>query len=176
MPPRILIADDNAMVRTALRQLLEGIDHTEFIEAEDGQQAVSRALESRPEIVILDLAMPVMDGLTAARQINKALPETPIFLCTMHWSPLMETEAQKAGVRQVFSKAHVTVLVAAVEHLLQERTARLKSETDVAPAINSSSNAAPSQQAELLAAPADKSSAVTEPSGPQSTPRMRKSG
>ena len=177
MPPRILIADDNAMVRMALRQLLEGIDRVEFIEAEDGKQAVSRTVEQNPEIVILDLAMPVMDGLTAAREIGKARPETPMFLCTMHWSPLLEKEAESAGIRQVVSKAHVTVLVEAVEKLLKEHSSRLKSETDMAPTVTTVPPApVPGKPAELTAAPTEKPAAITEPGDPKDSARIRRSG
>lgn len=175
MPPRILIADDNAMVRTALRQLLADFDHTEFIEAEDGRQAVSQVLELQPEIVILDLAMPVMDGLTAAREINRTHPETPIFLCTMHWSPHLEAEARKAGVRQVVSKAHVTVLVAAIEHLLRERRARATSGSDATATVSASTTPAPDNPIGLAAPAADKADAIGEPKAPPESARMRRS-
>ena len=196
MPPRILIADDNAMVRTALKQLLTGLANSEFIEAEDGRQAISKALELDPEIVILDLAMPGMNGLTAAREISKAHPDTPIFLCTMYWSPHMEREAKSAGIRQVVSKARVNILVAAVERLLNKENARLKSETDVA-AINEPTGSLPVEppvspspdntslssaagNAVSLVAPTapgiEKSTAISEPADPQEDVRMRRSG
>lgn len=85
---------------------------------EDGQAAVSRALELHPHLVILDLAMPVMDGLSAAREISKHLPELPILMYTMHWTPALELAAQKSGVRKLVPKINSTVL-AAVDELLQ---------------------------------------------------------
>lgn len=115
---RILIADDTPAVRKALRQLLEGAHPWQVAEAEDGQQAISRALELRPDLIILDLAMPVMDGLTAAREISKVLPETPIVMYTMHWTPPLELAAQKSGVRKVVPKVHSEALLKAVEELL----------------------------------------------------------
>jgi CheY-like chemotaxis protein len=115
---RILIADDTPAVRKALRQLLEGVHPWQVAEAEDGQQAISRALELRPDLIILDLAMPVMDGLTAAREISKVLPETPIVMYTMHWTPPLELAAQKSGVRKVVPKVHSEALLETVRELL----------------------------------------------------------
>lgn len=118
MPIRIVIADDNDVFRKALRQLLEGVGHWEIIEACDGQEAVSKSLESHPNVVILDLAMPVKDGLTCAKEISGVLPETPILMCTMHMAPHLEAEAHTAGIRQVFSKSESSLLVPAIQQLV----------------------------------------------------------
>lgn len=119
MPRRILIADDSLNVRTALHQLLSHLQPAELLDAANGHEAVSKALEFRPDVVILDFVMPVMDGLTAARKILRQLPQTVIFICTMHWSRYLEEEAAAAGVRQVISKAQSSILIAAVEELLK---------------------------------------------------------
>ena len=118
MPARILIADDNPAVRTALRQLLEGLDHSQIIEAKDGKEALALALEQRPDAVILDLAMPVMDGLTSASEISKLLPDLPIVMCTMHWSRQLELEVQKHGVRKIVPKSNVSDLLAVIQQFL----------------------------------------------------------
>lgn len=118
MPPRILIADDNPTFRKALRQLLQGVDHWEIIEAAEGQEAVTKSVETRPDLVLLDLAMPVKDGFTAAREISQLLPGTPILMCTMHASALVEAEAQKSGIRQVLSKTNSTVILPAIRQWL----------------------------------------------------------
>jgi CheY-like chemotaxis protein len=118
MPARILIADDNPSVRKTVRLLLQGPD-TEILEAENGQQAVSQAVEQRPQIAVLDLAMPVMDGLTAARHIHNQLPELPILMYTMHWSSQLELEAIKSGIRKVIAKADSASLVAAIQDVLK---------------------------------------------------------
>ncbi len=118
MPARILIADDNPSVRKTVRLLLQGPD-TEILEAENGQQAVSQAIEQRPQIAVLDLAMPVMDGLTAARHIHNQLPELPILMYTMHWSSQLELEAIKSGIRKVIAKADSGALVAAIQDVLK---------------------------------------------------------
>ena len=118
MPARILIADDNPAVRTALRHLLEGLDHPQIIEAKDGKEAVVLAVEQRPDAVILDLAMPVMDGLTSASEISKLLPDLPIVMCTMHWSRQLELEVQKHGVRKIVSKSNASDLLSVIQQFL----------------------------------------------------------
>lgn len=118
MPARILIADDNPVVRTALRQLLEGLDHPQIIEAKDGKEALDLALEQHPDAVVLDLAMPVMDGLTSAREMSKLLPDLPIVMCTMHWSPQLELEVQKHGVRKIVSKSKASELLSVIQQFL----------------------------------------------------------
>src|SRR5258708_32608242 len=101
MPVRILIADDNPVVRTALRHLLESVGHWEIIDVENGLEAIAQAQEFRPNLIILDLVMPVMDGLTAAREISRLLPDIPLLMHTLHPYPQVELEAQKVGVRRV---------------------------------------------------------------------------
>ena len=118
MPQRILIAEDNPAVRNALRTLLEGTGSWEILEVENGQQAIAKAPELKPNLIILDLVMPVMDGLSAARQISKLLPDTPMLMYTMHWSPQVEVEAQKVGVRSVVAKSDSRLLVSTVQQLL----------------------------------------------------------
>ena len=118
MPARILIADDNPAVRTALRQLLESLDHPQIVEAKDGKEAITLALEQRPDAVVIDLAMPRMDGLTSAGEISKLFPDVPIVMCTMHWSRQLELEAEKHGVRTVVPKSNASLLLAAIQQLL----------------------------------------------------------
>lgn len=123
MPTRILIADDNPHFRTALRHVLEASDPWEVIETCDGQEAITAAVETRPDLIILDLAMPVKDGLAAAREISKLLPETPILMCTLHASPPVELEARKSGIRQLVSKSESIEIVAAIRQLLSKTPA-----------------------------------------------------
>src|SRR5260370_26154949 len=128
MPSRILIADDHDLMRCFIRQEFE--DHADWvcIEAENGEQAVAKATELKPEIIILDLVMPVMDGLTAAREIIKLLPAVPIVIHTVHFSEQIKCEAKKIGVREVLPKADLASLVGVVEALLgkEPRTPRPK--------------------------------------------------
>ncbi len=118
MPARILIAEDNPTVRTALRSILQAAGPWEITEAANGQEAIAKAQEINPQLIILDLVMPVMDGLVAARQISKLLPDTPLLMHTMHWSSQVEVEAQKVGVRKVIPKSDTRLLISTVEQIL----------------------------------------------------------
>jgi CheY-like chemotaxis protein len=118
MPTQILIADDNPMVRSALRQLLEGADFGEVVAVENGKEAIQKALELRPKLIVLDLVMPVMDGLTAARELSKLMPGVPVLMHTMHWSQQVELEAQKVGVRKVIAKENSRALLFAIQEIL----------------------------------------------------------
>ena len=119
---RILIADDNASVRAAMRQVLEGAEHNwEVVEAEDGDEAVAKAQELKPDLIIVDLVMPVMDGLTAAREIVKLMPDVPILMHTLYLSESVGQEAGKVGVRKTVAKSDSRVLISAVEELLHSQ-------------------------------------------------------
>lgn len=120
MPIRILVADDNALVRSALRQVLEleGQGHWEVLEASNGLDAVLWAREQKPDLVILDLAMPLLDGFRVAREIGKALPAIPILMHTLYWSPRVELEAMKVGVRKAIPKSDSSSLVSVVREML----------------------------------------------------------
>jgi len=105
MPARILIADDNPTMRHQLRRFLESNQEWQVCgEAVDGREAVEKTQLLKPDLVLLDLAMPEMDGLTAARQISQVLPEVPLIMYTLHCSPQLELEASKAGIRSVVAK------------------------------------------------------------------------
>jgi two-component system chemotaxis response regulator CheY len=118
MTARILIAEDNAMVRGALRQVLEAAGGWEVVETANGKEALEQAQETRPDLVILDLAMPLMDGMTASREIVKLLPDVPVLIHTLYWSPRIEVEALKNGVRKVVQKSDSSAIVSAVVELL----------------------------------------------------------
>jgi CheY-like chemotaxis protein len=121
MATRILIADDNEVARATLSELMQAHDHWEVCaQPGNGRQAVLQAIELKPDIIILDLAMPVMDGLAAAREISKILPLVPIVLYTLHKLPSIELEAKKAGIRQVVLKPDTDTLFSVVEELLRE--------------------------------------------------------
>lgn len=85
MAKRILVADDNPMIRKMLCQLFEREDEYDICaEAEDGQKAIDLALKHRPDLIVLDFAMPVLNGLDAARKLKKIMPGVPIILFTQH--------------------------------------------------------------------------------------------
>src|SRR5215210_8927612 len=95
---RLLIADDHTLVREGLRTLLSGEDGIEVIaEANDGRQALNTCRELGPDLVLMDVRMPVMDGLEATRKIKQEMPKTSVMMVTMHENPDYLFEAVKAG-------------------------------------------------------------------------------
>jgi two-component system, chemotaxis family, chemotaxis protein CheY len=122
MPVRILIADDNPQVRTAMRDVLEAAGW-EIIEAENGEDAIAKGKEFKPDLIILDLAMPAKDGLTASRELSDLFPGTPILLHTLYSSPQIQIEAVKSRVRKVVPKSETSTLLAAVQEMLNPQPA-----------------------------------------------------
>jgi DNA-binding NarL/FixJ family response regulator len=103
--PRILIADDNELVRNALKNALTVREGWQVCgQATNGQSAVTMALETKPDFIILDFAMPLLNGIAAAAEIAKHLPSVPIVLYTLHKSEQIEREAKRVGIRGVISK------------------------------------------------------------------------
>lgn len=95
---RILIADDHALVREGLRTMLSGEDGLRVVaEANDGRQAISLCRELEPDLVLMDVRMPVMDGLEATKRIKQEMPHTSVVMVTMHENPDYLFEAIKAG-------------------------------------------------------------------------------
>lgn len=94
--PRILMADDHSIVLAGLRTLVEC--EGEVVGAvEDGRSLVTAAEKLRPDIILLDISMPLLNGLDAARQLTKLVPESKLIFLTMHATPTYATEAFKAG-------------------------------------------------------------------------------
>ena len=105
---RILVVDDNAVVRTLVRKLLESQSDFEIAgEAENGRDAVDKAEKLRPDLIILDLIMPVMTGLDAAPLLKRLLPDTPIILFPQQEGSEVERQAQAVGIDAVVSKSQV---------------------------------------------------------------------
>jgi DNA-binding NarL/FixJ family response regulator len=101
----ILIVDDHPAIRRALRLAFEQQPgFTVCGEAEDGFDAIGKAKRLSPDLIILDLRMPVMDGLQAAREIKKLFPQIPLMMLTCYHSSAAEREARASGVTAVFSK------------------------------------------------------------------------
>jgi len=118
---QILIADDSQLVRRLLRVSLEQHEGWRVCaEAKNGQQAVEKATETKPDLIVLDWVMPVMDGLQAAREIARILPVVPILMFTLHDSPAFKLAAKRSGVRRVVSKADSGAMISAIEGLLSQ--------------------------------------------------------
>jgi len=99
-PIRILIADDHAIIRRGLRTLLEHEPGLEVVaEACDGREAVAIARRERPQVVILDISMPNLNGIEAARQIAEVLPEAQVVILTVQADEAYLLSALKAGAR-----------------------------------------------------------------------------
>ncbi|MFB7928061.1 response regulator [Streptomyces sp. NPDC056039] len=97
-PTRILLADDHALVRRGVRLILDAEpDLTVVAEADDGAEAVARAREHRPDLAVLDIAMPRLTGLQAARELSRSCPETRILILTMYDNEQFFFEALGAG-------------------------------------------------------------------------------
>lgn len=102
---RILIADGSNVVRKLLKLLIES--HEGWVvcaEAVDGKEALRKSRELKPDLVILDLAMPGLNGLLAAREISSILPSVPILLHTVNNIPAVIVESKKFGIRRVIGK------------------------------------------------------------------------
>lgn len=105
MPKSVLIVDDHEAVRRELRRLFQSQpDFTVCGEAADGVDAISKAEQLSPDLVVLDLAMPEMNGLEAAGALRYILPDGVLFLLTAYKNRELELAAFQSGVRAVFSK------------------------------------------------------------------------
>ena len=86
MAKTVLVADDNPIIRKMLCELFEREeDYDLCAEAIDGQEAIALALKHRPDLIILDLSMPILNGIEASKELKKRLPSVPIILFTQHW-------------------------------------------------------------------------------------------
>src|SRR5581483_1067212 len=116
---RILVADDHPAVRRSIRALVESHPAwTISAEAENGVEAVQKTQELAPDVVLLDMTMPELDGLEAARQILQRAPNTCVFILTTHQSPQLTEEVLRAGARGTILKSNAeTALPAAIESI-----------------------------------------------------------
>jgi DNA-binding NarL/FixJ family response regulator len=123
MPVKILIADDDAAIRRLLRRLIETRGGwTVCADARDGHEAVDKTEELKPDVVVLDLAMPDMNGLQAAREISSKHPELPMLLFTVQQvSKELRHQALNAGCRGALSKNTGSEIVHAIEVLLNNQ-------------------------------------------------------
>ena len=120
----ILVVDDSVLIRHAVRVLLESrVGYEVCGEAVDGVEALEQAVVLKPDLIILDLSMPRMNGLEAAAILHQNTPTVPIILFTMHVDTLSSQDASDAGVSSVVSKCSRTeALLAEVDRLLNAET------------------------------------------------------
>jgi DNA-binding NarL/FixJ family response regulator len=114
---RILIADDHSVVRAGLRSLLESHPGWEVCaEAADGREAVDKATKLKPHVAVLDIGMPLLNGVDATRRIRKSSPETEVLILTMHESEDLVQQVIEAGARGYILKDDADrILIAAVD-------------------------------------------------------------
>jgi DNA-binding NarL/FixJ family response regulator len=123
MPVRVLLADDDASIRRLLRRLIEARQGwTVCCEAGNGHEAVDKTEQLAPDVVVLDLAMPDMNGFQAAREISRHHPDLPLLLVTVQQlSRELTSEARNAGFRGALSKNTGSKVVHAIEALLNHQ-------------------------------------------------------
>ncbi len=120
-PVRILVADDHAIIRRGLRALLAHDPEFEIVaEACDGQEAVELAERVRPQVAILDISMPKLNGLEAARRILSKLPETQIILLTVHADESYLFGALKSGARGYVLKSSAEFEIVEAVHAVSQ--------------------------------------------------------
>ncbi len=102
---RILIVDDHAAIRRAVSRLIQDVPGFEVCgEAENGSIGIEKAKQLKPDVIVLDLSMPVMNGLDAARILRSVMPAIPILMYTAFTNSSLANEALAAGVSKVASK------------------------------------------------------------------------
>lgn len=120
---RILIADDHEVVRYGLRQILETQANWEVVaEAGDGKEAVAKAVETKPDVCVVDYSLPLMNGLEVTRQIRARVPKSEILIFTMHDNEMLVQELLQAGARGYLLKSDAkTHLIEAISSLASHR-------------------------------------------------------
>jgi two-component system chemotaxis response regulator CheY len=121
----VLIVDDNAYIRHALCELFKGeADFDVCGEAANGKEAIETAQELRPDLIVLDLSMPVMNGLDSARILKRLMPTVPLIMYSAFGDTLVEQQARLIGISEVVSKSeHKTVLIRKARGLLYSAAA-----------------------------------------------------
>ena len=122
MPTQVLLADDHAMVRDGIKVLLEREGYQINAEAGNGLEAVQLALERHPDVAVLDISMPLLNGLDAAREILRKLPKTRAILLTVHNESIYVLEGLRIGVKAFVTKTHAAEdLVHAIREVVKGR-------------------------------------------------------
>jgi two-component system, NarL family, response regulator NreC len=121
---KFLIADDNEIVRKGVCAILTTYLQPEHCEeASNGQEAITKALALQPDLILLDINMPILGGFAAAKELQKLLPHVPILFLTIHGGDSFVSEARRAGVQGFVTKDHAgEVLVDAIKALLNGQT------------------------------------------------------
>ena len=121
---RVLLVDDHALVRRGFRRMLEDEPTFQVVgEASDGAEAVKRAEELRPDVIVMDCALPQVNGIEATRQILKKLPNTSVLMLSMHSEDTLVRQAMEAGARGYILKNAMDLdLVSAIKNVANGKT------------------------------------------------------
>jgi DNA-binding NarL/FixJ family response regulator len=120
LPKYVLIVDDSGVVRKALREFLERQDGWEVCgEAANGREGIEKAQQLKPDVIVLDLSMPVMNGLEAARELTRLLPSVPLLMWTSFETTHLKRLVLSTGVRTIVSKSDLEGLFSSIQALLK---------------------------------------------------------
>ena len=112
----ILLADDSAIVRQAVRGVFEAHGYLICGEAENGKEAIEQAEKLHPDLIVLDLSMPVMNGLEAAHILSRTMPDIPLILFSNFAHILKEGEARSLGLSAIVSKDKAASILVSTAH------------------------------------------------------------
>jgi DNA-binding NarL/FixJ family response regulator len=119
MAKTILIVDDNAFIRHMLCELFSEADFEVCGEANNGKEAIAKALELYPDLIVLDLAMPIMNGLEAARELKQLMPTVSLIMYSSFGDAFAEQQARLVGISELVSKSQpAAILVSKARSLL----------------------------------------------------------
>jgi len=116
-----MLVDDNAAIRQALHHVFDFSPEWDVCgEASNGREGVEKAKSLHPDLIVMDVSMPVMNGLEAARVIHETMPTILVILCSLHTDDTLRFEARQAGVRAIVSKTqNMQTLVSKARELLE---------------------------------------------------------
>jgi DNA-binding NarL/FixJ family response regulator len=122
VPKTVLLVDDNAYIRQALCRVFTSEEDFDICgEAENGREAIEKAQELQPDLIVMDLSMPVMNGIDAARILREMMPTVPLIIFSEYSDVFSEREAKSAGVSALVPKSkHVSMLVGKARALVYD--------------------------------------------------------
>jgi two-component system chemotaxis response regulator CheY len=124
LPNCVLLVDDSAIIRRSLRRVFEQAGWEVCGEAENGHEAIEKAKHLNPQVIVLDLSMPLMNGLTAGRILKQMLPAVSLILFTLHGNLLPVNDLRLAGISAVVSKVDSAgILLKTAENLVKRSAA-----------------------------------------------------
>ena len=124
LPKCILLVDDSAIVRTGLRRAFEFSGWEVCGEAANGREGIEKAERLKPHLIVLDLAMPEMNGISAARVLRRTMPKVPLILFTTYGEMIAVEDAREAGISEIVPKSEpIKVLLQVAERLVSSAAA-----------------------------------------------------